>query len=71
MMTFLDNLELAHKGKGNLPPEMWPIEILKETGMSLTEQRRQPAWFLELIMLDLQTKRRVESAAVKRSNRGK
>ena len=70
-MTFLTKLELAHKGKGSLPVEMNPIEILKETGMSLTEQHKQPASFIELIILDMQTKRRVEKAATKRANRGR
>ena len=40
--TFLVRLELAHKGKGKVPAEMLEIEILKETGMSLTEQHKQP-----------------------------
>jgi hypothetical protein len=33
-MTFLDNLEMFHKGKAKAQPEMMPIEILRETGMS-------------------------------------
>ena len=69
MMTFLETLELAHKGKGTLPPEMNPVEILKETGMSLTEQNQQPASFIQLLMLDIQTKRRVDKAAQKAAER--
>ncbi len=61
---------MAHKGKGRVPAEMLEVEILKETGMSLTEQRKQPAWFIELLVLDTQIKRQVENAAIKRANRG-
>ena len=70
-MNFLTNLELAHKGKGKLPVEMNPVEILKETGMSLTEQRKQPASFIDLVILDIQVKRRVEQLAIQKANRRK
>lgn len=69
MPNFQTKLELAHKGKGNIPVEMIEVEIMKDTGMSLTEQRKQPAWFIELVILDIQTKRRVEAAEIKKAKR--
>lgn len=69
MLTFLDRLEAAHKGKGTLPPEMISIEILRETGMSFTEQRKQPAHLIELLVLDIVVKRRVDKAAIARAER--
>jgi hypothetical protein len=48
---------------------MTPVEILKETGLSLIEQRQQPAWFMELVITDMWTKRRVENAQIKRAKR--
>jgi hypothetical protein len=37
--------------------------------MSLTEQRKQPTSFIELIILDIQVKREVETATKKRAQR--
>jgi hypothetical protein len=62
---------MFHKGKAKAQPEMMPIEILRETGMSLTEQRKQPAWFIDLLMTDIRIKRQVENAEIKRANRGR
>lgn len=70
-MIFLINLELAHKGKRKIPIEMNEVEILKETGMSLTEQRKQPAAFIELLILDIQVGRQVKNAEIERVNRRK
>lgn len=69
MPTFRLRLELAHKGKGKVPLEMLEVEILKETGMSVTEQHKQPTSFMELVILDTQIKRQVEAAEIKRANR--
>jgi len=48
---------------------MLEVEILKETGMSVTEQHKQPTSFMELVILDTQIKRQVEAAEIKRANR--
>ena len=69
MPTFQRKLTASYNGSGKLPPEMTQVEILKETGMSFTEQNKQPTSFIELIILDIQIKRQVEAAKAKRRER--
>lgn len=61
---------MAHKGKGTVPEIMLPVEIMREhPHLTLTEQRKQPAWFMELVIKDMQVKRLTDKAAIKKANK--
>jgi hypothetical protein len=48
---------------------MTPVIILNETGMSLTEQRKQPLSFMRLVMLDINAKRAAENEKARKQKR--